>query len=62
LTPRELEVLQLAAEGRSTSEIADALYLSSVTVKTHFQHIYKKLGARDRTAAVAECMRRGLIR
>jgi PAS domain S-box-containing protein len=62
LTARELEVLQLAADGRSTSEIADSLYLSSVTVKTHFQHIYRKLGVRDRTAAVAECLRRGLIK
>jgi DNA-binding NarL/FixJ family response regulator len=61
LTARELEVLQLAAEGRSTSEIAGSLYLSPVTVKTHFHHIYKKLAVSDRTAAVAECMRRGLI-
>jgi PAS domain S-box-containing protein len=62
LTARELEVLQQAAEGRSTREIAEVLFLSAGTVKTHFHHIYEKLGARDRTAAVAECLRRGLIK
>jgi PAS domain S-box-containing protein len=61
LTPREQEVLQLAAEGSSTSEIAAALVLSSGTVKTHFQHIYAKLDARDRAAAVATALRLGLI-
>lgn len=61
LTPREREVLQLAADGRSTREIADVLVLSPCTVKTHFQHIYEKLEVPDRTAAVAHCMRRGLI-
>jgi PAS domain S-box-containing protein len=62
LTVRELEVLQLAAEGRSTSDIAEVLYLSPGTVKTHFQHIYKKLGVHDRAAAVAECFRHGFIK
>ena len=61
LTARELQVLQLAAHGRSTSEIADTLYLSAVTVKTHFQHIYKKLGRHDRAAALAQGLRLGLI-
>jgi DNA-binding NarL/FixJ family response regulator len=61
LTPREHEVLQLAAEGRSTHEIAAVLVLSPGTVKTHFQHMYGKLGARDRVSAVATALRLGLI-
>ena len=62
LSPRELEILQLTAEGRSAGEIAERLYLSRTTVKTHLQHIYEKLGVADRAAAVAEGMRRGLVR
>jgi PAS domain S-box-containing protein len=61
LTPRELEVLQLAAEGHSTEAIAARLVLSPGTVKTHFHHIYGKLGAPDRASAVATAMRLGLI-
>ena len=61
LTPREREVLQLAADGRSPPEIARILVVSPGTVKTHFQHIYKKLGAHDRASAVAQCLRGGLI-
>ena len=61
LTPRQREVLQLAADGRSGREIADALVVSAGTVKTHFQNIYEKLGARDRASAVAMGLRRGLI-
>jgi two-component system nitrate/nitrite response regulator NarL len=61
LTPREREVLQFAAYGRRTREIAELLNVSAGTVKTHFEHAYEKLGARDRAAAVAECLRRGLI-
>lgn len=61
LTPREREVLQLAADGRSPPEIARILVMSPGTVKTHFQHIYKKLGAHDRASAVAQCLRGGLI-
>ncbi|MDX6661868.1 MAG: two-component system, NarL family, nitrate/nitrite response regulator NarL [Solirubrobacteraceae bacterium] len=61
LTPREQEVLQFAAYGRRTREIAELLNVSAGTIKTHFEHAYEKLGARDRAAAVAECLRRGLI-
>lgn len=61
LTPRELEVLQLAATGSTGPMIADKLYLSQATVNTHFQHIYNKLGVGDRAAAVAKAMRQGLI-
>jgi PAS domain S-box-containing protein len=61
LTPRERQVLQLAAEGRSTREIADLLILSPGTVKTHLHHIYTNLGARDRASAVATAIRLSLI-
>ncbi len=62
LTARELEVLQLAADGHSMARVADRLELSRSTVKTHFDHIYRKLGVSDRTAAVAEMLRQGVIR
>ncbi|MGM7421446.1 response regulator transcription factor [Cellulosimicrobium sp. ES-005] len=62
LTARELEVLSLVAEGRTNDEIAHELFLSRATVKTHLVHVYDKLGAPSRTAAVAEARRRGLLR
>jgi DNA-binding CsgD family transcriptional regulator len=62
LTAREQEVLQLAADGNSTKAIAEMLVVSPGTVKTHFEHIYEKLGVRDRAAAVAEGLRHGPIR
>jgi DNA-binding CsgD family transcriptional regulator len=61
LSPRELEVLQLVAEGRSAPEIGELLFVSAGTVKTHLKNIYGKLGARDRASAVADALRRGLI-
>ena len=61
LTARELEVLQLAAEGRSAPLIAVDLGVSVATVRTHFGHIYGKLGVGDRAAAVAKAMRLGMI-
>jgi PAS domain S-box-containing protein len=61
LTPRELEVLQLAAYGLSGREIAVQLVVSPSTIKTHFNHIYEKLGVADRAAAVATALRLGLI-
>jgi DNA-binding CsgD family transcriptional regulator len=61
LTPRELQVLQQVAEGKSAPEIGGALFVSAGTVKTHLKNIYAKLGARDRASAVAEALRRGLI-
>jgi DNA-binding NarL/FixJ family response regulator len=61
LTERELEVLQLLSFGYSNKEIGGRLFISPDTVKTHLEHIYQKLGANDRTAAVAEAMRRQLI-
>ena len=61
LTPREVEVLQLAANGRSGKEIADALTVTTATVKTHFERIYLKYGVANRTSAVAKALREGLI-
>ena len=60
-TTRQLEVLRLASAGHTTPEIATELHLSSTTVRTHFDHIYEKLGVTARTAAVAESLRLGLI-
>jgi DNA-binding CsgD family transcriptional regulator len=61
LTPRELEVLELAAEGLTGPMIARQLVVSAATVRTHFEHIYAKLGVSDRAGAVATAMRLGLI-
>jgi DNA-binding CsgD family transcriptional regulator len=61
LTPRELEVLRLGAQGLSAKEIASQLVVSPSTVRTHFEHIYGKLGTRDRASAVAHALRGGLI-
>jgi DNA-binding CsgD family transcriptional regulator len=61
VTPREREILQLAARGRSTPQIAEDLVISQSTVKTHFEKIYDRLGVSDRPAAVAEGFRRGLL-
>jgi ATP/maltotriose-dependent transcriptional regulator MalT len=62
LTARELEVLTLAAHGLTGRRIAQELEISPATVKTHFEHIFRKLGVSDRTAAVAQGLRGGLIR
>jgi DNA-binding CsgD family transcriptional regulator len=61
LSSRELELVQLAAEGRTGPRIAEELALSPATVKKHFENVYAKLGVRDRAAAVAKAMRLGLI-
>jgi DNA-binding CsgD family transcriptional regulator len=61
LTPRELEILDLAAAGCNGPMIAAQLVVSAATVRTHFEHIYEKLEVRDRAAAVAKAMRLGLI-
>lgn len=62
LTPRELEVLQLLAEGLTNQEIGARLDLSARTIKTHVQHLIGKLDVPDRTGAVARAFRLGLIR
>lgn len=61
LTPREIEVLKLAAEGTGIRELSEELALSSFTIRTHLKHIYAKLGVHNRTAAVTTAMRLGLI-
>lgn len=61
LTPREQEILRLIADGLSAPQVAQQLFLSTATVKTHLQHLYEKLGVSDRAAAVAVAMRRGLL-
>ncbi len=52
ITPRELEILQLIAEGLSNKEIAERAFVSENTVKTHSSRVFEKLGARRRTQAV----------
>ena len=61
LTPREIEVLALAADGLSGPDLAHELVLSVTTVNTHFKNIYEKLDVRNRPGAVAKAMRLGLI-
>lgn len=61
LTPREIEVLRLVDAGMSTQEIAEQLYLSPSSVKSHLSHTYGRLGVRRREAAAAEARRQGLI-
>jgi two-component system nitrate/nitrite response regulator NarL len=62
LTDREREILSLLAEGLSAPQIAEQLFLSVSTVKTHQHSMYEKLGVADRAAAVATGMRRGLVK
>ncbi|MFD4743497.1 response regulator [Streptomyces virginiae] len=62
LTKRELEVLQLVADGLSNQQISKRLFLSQATVKSHLVHIYAKLGVDSRTSAVATAATRRLIR
>lgn len=62
LSPREHEILERTASGASAPEIAGELQISTATVKTHLRHLYEKLGVSERAAAVAEAMRRGLLR
>lgn len=61
LSDREREVLALAAQGLSNTAIAASLFVSEATVKTHLGHVYDKLGAPNRTAAVATARERGIL-
>ncbi|HEY8454540.1 MAG TPA: response regulator transcription factor [Actinopolymorphaceae bacterium] len=61
LSDRELQVLRLVADGASNREAAKRLFISEASIKTHLQHIFDKLGVRDRAAAVGEAYRRGLL-
>jgi DNA-binding NarL/FixJ family response regulator len=61
VTKREEEVLQLIADGCSTPEVAGQLFISQKTVKNHLASIYQKLDARDRTQAVLQAVRMGIV-
>jgi DNA-binding NarL/FixJ family response regulator len=62
LTPRELEVLRLVAEGLSNAQVADRIGRTEGTVKVHLKNILQKLDVKDRTEAVTTALRRGFIR
>jgi DNA-binding NarL/FixJ family response regulator len=62
ISRREEEVLQLIAEGASTTEVAERLFISVKTVKNHLASVYQKLDSRDRTQAVLRAVRMGIIR
>jgi DNA-binding CsgD family transcriptional regulator len=61
ITPRELEILKLIAQGLSNREIAAKLYVTENTVKTHARHVFDKLGAKRRTQAVQLGKEMGLL-
>jgi DNA-binding NarL/FixJ family response regulator len=61
LTAREAEVLRHLADGNRNKDIGELLFISEETVKVHIKHIMEKLGASDRTQAVAIAIRRGII-
>jgi DNA-binding NarL/FixJ family response regulator len=61
LSHRELEVLELIAQGSTNREAAKRLFISEATVKTHLLHVYAKLGVNDRAAAVASAFSRGYL-
>ena len=62
LSTREIEVLLLVARGATNQEIAESLYISKATVKSHLIQICNKLGVSDRTSAVTTALERGVIR
>jgi two-component system, NarL family, nitrate/nitrite response regulator NarL len=61
LSPRERQVLELAADGLTMPQMGSRLDVSTATVKTHMLHMYEKLGVSERAAAVAQAMRRGIL-
>lgn len=61
LSAREIEVLTLVAKGASNKDIAGHLHISEATVKTHLLHVFGKLGVNDRTQAVTEALKRGIV-
>jgi DNA-binding NarL/FixJ family response regulator len=61
LSERELEILQLVAKGASNSEAARLLNVSKATIRTHLEHIYRKLEVNNRVEAVTEGIRQGIV-
>ncbi len=61
LTPRELSVLELVADGKTNREIGETLFISEDTAKKHVQNLVAKLGASDRTTAAVTALRLGLV-
>jgi len=61
LSAREIEVLRYVAEGNRNRDIAQTLFISEETVKVHLKHIMEKLGANDRSEAIAIALRRGIM-
>lgn len=62
LSGREIQVLELVALGRSNTDVADELFVSETTVKSHLTHIFSKLNVTSRTAAVSAARRQGILR
>lgn len=62
LSPREVDILRLLAQGMSNRTLSRELFISEATVKTHLVHIYDKLGVDNRTAAITTALDRGIIR
>jgi DNA-binding NarL/FixJ family response regulator len=62
LSPREIDVLKLVARGANNQEIANQLYITQATVKSHLIRIYGKLNVSDRTAAVTKALEQGILR
>jgi DNA-binding NarL/FixJ family response regulator len=62
LSRREIEVLELASQGNPNKAIAKKLFITEATVKSHFVHIFSKLGVTDRTAAVTEAVKKKIIK
>ncbi len=61
LTPREVEVLQLIADGKSAREIAESLFLSEATIKSHTAALYRKFGTKSRVSTVSAAKNAGLL-
>lgn len=61
LTPREIDVLREVAKGKSNKEIAEELYMSESTVKTHISHIFQKLNIKTRSEAILYAVKKGII-
>ncbi|MFJ8896808.1 response regulator [Leifsonia sp. NPDC102414] len=62
LSSREIQVLELVAAGQSNTDVANSLFVSETTVKSHLAHIFSKLNVNSRTAAVSAARRQGILR